>query len=253
MGTIVLCLHIYTTMVRVLCPLVGVVAASQDAPTRPHLAQAWSAMSVGDGMQGVTGQEHYLFVTEVNKESHHLWDYGATGQKLWTCPIGSSAICTVYYLKLNGPNCCKCENQQAPKQWDLNQKDGLFTKTKFVAYEDTTELNDNPVAGAEHWAQSSILPKVFSVDYDFFLHREENGDVISHRIDFNTSVEQSGSILYGNFQVAHDIDAHRQHFAVPDTCKGNILDCCDDMNALDQKYDFHSYAVRQAKEVSVSV
>merc|ERR1711862_223299 len=57
---------------------------------------------------------------------------------------------------------------------------------------DTTELNDNPVTGAEHWAQSSILPQVLTVTYDYFLHREDSGDVISHRIDFNTSVEQSG-------------------------------------------------------------
>jgi hypothetical protein len=238
------------TMVRVLCTLAGVVAASQDAPTRPHLAQAWSAQSIGDGMPGVAGQEYYLYGDE---ERHHLWDYGATGQKLWTCPHKNEASCIVYYLKLNGPNCCKCKDVNAPKQWDINQQDGLFTKTNFVAYEDTTELNDNPVTGAEHWAQSSILPKVLSISYDFFLHREENGDVISHRIDFNTSVQQQGSILYGNFQVAHDIDAHREHFALPDACTGNILNCCDDMDALDKKYDFHRYAVRQAEKASISV
>merc|ERR1711862_29050 len=124
-------------------------------------------------------------------------------------------------------------------------KGGLLTKVGFVGIEDTTELNDNPVTGAEHWNTKSVLPKVLSVTYDYFLHREENGDVISHRINFNTSVQQEGSILYGNFQVAHDIDAHRELFAVPDQCKGNILDCCDDMDALDKTYDFHSYAVRK--------
>jgi len=221
-------------------------AAAQD-PQRPHLSQAWSAQSIGDGMPGVAGQEHYLFV---GNEAHHLWDYGAQGQKLWTCT--NQADCIVYYLKLNGPNCCYCDQVDKPKEWDL-QKDNFFTHTKFVAYEDTTELNDNPVKGAEHWAESSILPKVLTVTYDYFLHREANGDVISHRINFNTSVGQEGSILYGDFQVAHDIDAHRQKFAKPDVCSGNILDCCDNMDKLDEKYDFHSFAVRQAQKAAVAV
>merc|ERR1711862_40672 len=217
-------------------------------PERPHLSQAWSAMSVGDGMPGVAGQEHYLFA---GNEAHHMWDYGTQGAKLWTCPNGNPS-CKAYYLKLNGPNCCVCDQVDKPKQWDL-VKDGLFTKTKFTGYEDTTEFNDNPVKGAEHWAESSVLPKVLTITYDYFLHREENGDVISHRIDFNTSVAQEGSILYGNFEVAHDIDAHRELFAVPDQCKGNILDCCDDMDALDKTYDFHSYAVRKAQKAAVAV
>jgi len=233
-------------MVRTVAALVAV-AAAQD-PERPHLSQAWSAMSVGDGMPGVVGQEHYLFA---GNEAHHMWDYGAQGAKLWTCPKGNPS-CKAYYIKLNGPNCCVCDQVDKPKQWDL-QKDGLFTHTKFAGFEDTTELNDNPVKGAEHWAESSVLPKVLTVTYEYFLHREANGDVISHRIDFNTSVAQEGSILYGNFEVAHDIDAHRAKFAVPDQCTGNILNCCDSQDELDQKYDFHSFALRQAQKAAVSV
>jgi len=142
-----------------------------------------------------------------------MWTY-PQGSKLWTCPTGSYS-CIAYYLKLNGPNCCKCDQVDSPKQWDI-AKSGLLTKVGFVGFEDTTDLNDNPVTGAEHWNTKSVLPKVLSVTYDYFLHREENGDVVSHRINFNTSVAQEGSILYGNFEVQHDLDAHRARFAVPD-------------------------------------
>merc|ERR1712048_764399 len=104
----------------------------------------------------------YLFA---GNEAHHMWDYGAQGAKLWTCPKGNPS-CKAYYIKLNGPNCCVCDQVDKPKQWDL-QKDGLFTHTKFTGFEDTTELNDNPVKGAEHWAESSVLPKVLTVTYDY--------------------------------------------------------------------------------------
>merc|ERR1712107_258833 len=66
---------------------------------------------------------------------------------------------------------------------------GLFTKVHFNGYEDTTELDDAPIKGAEHWYTSSVLPQVLSVTYDYFVHREGD-DVISHLIDFNTSVSK---------------------------------------------------------------
>ena len=51
--------------------------------------------------------------------------------------------------------------------WDIPNS-GLFTKVHFNGYEDTTELNDNPVTGAEQWFTSSIFPKVLTVTYDSF-------------------------------------------------------------------------------------
>merc|ERR1712151_566272 len=231
-------------MVRALFLLAG--AATAD-PAQPHLSQAWTARSVGDGMPGVEGNEAYFFG---DNEMHHLWDYGEQGSKIWTCPKGSYS-CIEYYLKLNGPNCCKCENAGEPKMWDI-AKGGLLTKVGFVGFEDTTELDGNPVAGAEHWATSSVLPKVLTVTYDYFVHREGD-DVISHRIDFNTSVQQAGSILYGDFAVAHDLDAHRQKFAQPEECKGNILDCCDDREKIMSTWFKHVYALEQAEKAAVAV
>lgn len=231
---------VYTT----LACLVGAVVAD---PTQPHLAQAWTAQSSGDGLPGAIGDEAYFFT---DKESHHLWDYGSQGSKLWSCQ--GSYNCVEYYLKLNGPNCCYCEDVNEPKMWDI-PKSGLFTKVNFKAFEDTTELNGNPVQGAEHWFTSSVLPKVLTVSYDYFLHREDSGDVISHRINFNTSVGQAGEILYGGFQVAHDLDAHREKFAVPEQCKGNILDCCDSREEVMSKWFKHDHAVEQAMKATVAV
>merc|ERR1711862_428111 len=215
------------------------------------------AQSTGDGMQGVTGEESYLFL---EKEAHHLWDYGAQCRKLLTCPLSRSYGCTAYYQNCDAVRCCKCENVDSPKQWDIQgAKDGLFNRVNFVAYEDTTELNDNPVKAAEHWKQDSGLPHIMNVEYNYFLHREASGDVISHRIDYGTSgqnVTVKGSILYGDFAVAHDMDAHRQRFAVPDVCKGNILDCgCDDDGSaqIDAAWFKHAQMLRQMKQTSTVV
>jgi hypothetical protein len=122
----------------VICMNVHTNKAAQD-PAQPHLAQAWTAQSSGDGMPGAVGDEAYFFY---ENEAHHMWTY-PSGSKLWTCPKGNPS-CVAYYLKLNGPNCCKCEDVEKPKQWDI-AKSGLFTKVGFTGYEDTTELNDNPV------------------------------------------------------------------------------------------------------------
>jgi hypothetical protein len=226
--------------------LASIAFVSAD-PTQPHLSQAWVAQSTGDGMQGAVGNEAYLFG---EKEAHHLWDYGAECVKLVTCP-DSTQICTAYYQNCDAVKCCKCDVDE-PKQWDIQgAPDGFFNKVTFVGYEDTTELNGNPIQGAEHWVQHSGIPKVVNVEYDYFVHRENNSDVISHRIDFGAPAQNvSGSILYGGFAVQHDLDLHRQRFAVPDVCKGNILDCgCDDDGApeIDAKWFRHAHAMRQVK------
>merc|ERR1712151_146314 len=141
------------------------------------------------------------------------------------------------------------------KKWDMD-KSGLLSTTSFVAYEDTTELNDNPVVGAEHWRQSTRLPKV-GVQYEYFLHRTEAADVISHRIDFNVSGVDvpAGSILYGDFQVQHDLDTFRDTFTPPAACmKSNLMKCpSDHVERVEQLHFKHDFAVRQMDEASVVV
>merc|ERR1712170_111493 len=83
------------------------------------------------------------------------------------------------------------------KKWDI--EDGMLSKVNFVGYEDTTELNDNPVAGAEHWlSHSNFIIQKLGLDYDYFVHRTDAGDVISHRIQYNVSGDDdvpAGSIF----------------------------------------------------------
>ena len=39
----------------------AILSVSTNAAAHPHLAQAWTAMSAGDGLKGQTGKESYLY------------------------------------------------------------------------------------------------------------------------------------------------------------------------------------------------
>merc|ERR1711920_40205 len=82
--------------------------------------------------------------------------------------------------------------------------------------------------GAEHWKEHSSLPGKVGIGYEYFVHRSNNSDVISHRIDYNVTGAKvpAGSILYGNFEVQNDSDTFRQVFIPPADClKPNVLKC----------------------------
>jgi hypothetical protein len=238
-------------MVRLAMLLPATVAVAAD-PDMPHLAQAWTARSSGNGPDDTTvGQESYLNTKE---KQGHIWDYGAAGGKITRCgkDFEHMAGCKAYYLKLYGPNCCYC-NGASFKEWDIHNK-GKSATSSFVGIEDTTELDDNPITGAEHWHEDDTLfGKLKLASYDYFLHREDNGDVISHRINYFAAAV-NGSILYGDFQVPHDIDAFASAWDIPTQCQGNILDChCDVTDEVHQKYFKHEYALAKAKADLVAV
>lgn len=221
-------------------------------PERPHLAQAWTARSSGDGLPDTVGQESYLNMQE---KWGHIFDYGADGAKLVRCgkDFTGTPECTAYYLKLYGPNCCYC-NGATFKEWDIHHKPATGIKSFFKGFNDTTELDDKPVVGAEQWHEDdSLFGKLKLASYDYFLHRENNSDVISHRIDYVTDAIR-GTILYGDFQVQHDPEAFSSAFELPSQCVGNILDCrCDDTDEVHQKYFKHEYALAQAKKNLMTV
>merc|ERR1711988_911168 len=133
---------------------------------------------------------------------------------------------------------------------------GILATVSFVGYENTTELNDNPVAGAEHWLEhNNFHVKGLTVDYDYFIHRTDSGDVISHRIQYNASGTDvpAGEILYGYFQVQHDLDAFKRTFAPGAEClKSNVLKCpSHQVQTWERNHFKHSYALSQASQVVV--
>jgi len=223
-------------------------------PDQPHLAQAWTAMSSGDGLPGQTGKESY-YISSDKKFKAHKFEYpdaGCTKISLHD-PTQLHHIAggeRNYYLGCDAVNCCYSDFQM--KEWDI-EKAGLFTHVDFIGIEDTTELNDNPVQGAEHWRQTTTLPigkgEKIGIGYEYYLHRTDSADVISHRIDYNVSGADvpSGSILYGDFQPQHDLDTFRQTFTPPAEClKANVLKCPNQqVNTWEKQHFKLDHALRQ--------
>lgn len=242
--------HIMKSILFALCVFVA-----RADPERPHLAQAWTALSTGDGVQGQTGVEHYIYerdVDEKNGINGHIWDYGAPCKKM-EVDAGfhypdPDIVSGTYYLKCDAVDCCYGGDQQGEpadvKKWDIDTP-GLFKKVKFIAFNDTTELNDNPVKQAEHWRDTDFG----KVTYDHYITRN-NADIISHRIDYQAPpAVPPGSILYGNFTVIHNKTAFRKMFSLPDACKpGNLLPCDSGIVAKwERAYFKHSFATKSTK------
>jgi len=240
--------------------LVGKAIVHAD-PEQPHLAQAWTALSTGDGIPGQTGIEHYIYARDEKANTGmngHIWDYGTSCKKIEVdvgfTPQKSGFDQDFYsgqfYLNCDALDCCyggDAPPGQRPdvKQWDIHTS-GLLEKTKFKGYNDTTELNDNPVKHAEHWNEVDKLPftKGVGVVYDHFITRS-GSDIISHRIDYSAPSVPPGSILYGNFTVVHNLTALEQLFKVPPQCKKNIMACDPGQVAKwEQKYFKHSFAMK---------
>jgi len=162
-----------------------------------------------------------------------------------------------YYLGCDALACCYSEDADI-KKWDINS--GSMSTVEFIGLEDTTELDENPVSQAEHWHEADKIPFTpYSIDYHHFITRADNSDVISHRININSTdgLFPPQEILYSNFQVQHDLDAFREsEFQIPAVCQGNILKCDDSQtlkwNAAYFKHD-HMRATLKSMSKDVSV
>merc|ERR1712083_20314 len=203
--------------------------------------------------QDQIGKESY-FVSADQKFKAHKYEYPQAGctkislhdpTQLHHIPGGERN----YYIGCDAVNCCYSDFSMRP--WDI-PKSGLFTSVGFVGYEDTTELNDKPVKHAEHWRQRSTLPGKVGIGYEYFVHRANNSDVISHRIDYNVTGAKvpAGSILYGDFEVQQDSDNFRQVFAPPAEClKPNLIKCPQQqVDAWEKQHFKLDYMVRQVQQ-----
>jgi hypothetical protein len=242
---------------KLCAPSLLALAVAQD-PDQPHLAQAWQAMSTGDGLPGEIGLESYLFLEKNNEFfphsfQGHVWDYGEECKKVEINSHFSKDIdyfSGTYYVNCDGVPCCYASDDGIDqpsipdvKGWDI-AKAGLTTKVGFGGYHDITELNDNPVKGAESWWEKHRL---MLVNYTYFLHREETGDIITHRIEYEAPTVAPGAILYGDFKAQHNISEFLEAFKAPPGC-WNTFSCGDDRIARVEKKRFkHSAFLRQLK------
>jgi hypothetical protein len=243
-----------------------VVNPEAAAPTQPHLAQAWTALSKGDGLPNTVGLEHYIYEDQRTPGGlqGHIWDYGDSCKKIEVNTHGhydqktTSFDSGTYYINCDAVDCCytgRGTSKTIPdvKQWDIaTQGPGGFSKVHFVGLEDTTELNDNPVKQAEHWMETDKMPfqpPHVNVSYHYYITRSDDG-ITSHRIDYSAPGAAPGSIVYGNFTIIKNLTAHRNLFQIPDKCypqgsggRGHALACDGKMlKTWEQKYFKHSHA-----------
>jgi hypothetical protein len=236
--------------------------AVSDDPEQPHLAQAWVALSKGDGLPNQIGNESYVWAMKGDGRPHtikaHWYKYDGC-QKLSlhdpNQPHPMGGIEWNYYLKCDALDCCYSDFSM--KGWDIGQ--GRISDVSFAGFEDTTELNDNPIAQAEHWHEEDKLPMTaYKVLYDHFITREGDTDIISHRINYaaTTGTVPPGEILYADFKVQHDVDAFIQsEFQLPSQCVRNNLLRCDDekVKQWEAMHFKHDYAMSKVQEAAVSV
>jgi len=247
-----------------MAPLTSFVLAATAAadPEQPHLAQAWQALSSGDGLPGQVGLESYLYLEKDEGDFQgHVWDYGESCKKFelnshFSKEAGREFLSGTWYYKCDSVDCCFDGQGSYPpaeipdvKKWDISTQ-GKFSgvKVQFDGFKDTTELYDNVIPGAEQWSEKH---RIMSVNYSYHLHREDNGDVISHRIDYEAPATAPGSILYGNFTVQHDIDAFKAaFFALPAACQSSQVFGCgpDKVEQIERKYFKHSSWLRDLKK-----
>jgi hypothetical protein len=242
--------------------ILATTAAAAADPQQPHLAQAWQALSSGDGIAGEVGLESYMYLEKDEGDFQgHVWDYGESCKKYelnshFSKEAGTAFMSGTFYYKCETVNCCFSGLGSYPpteipdvKQWDISSQKKLSgVKVQFDGFKDTTELYDNVIPGAEQWSEKHRL---MSVNYSYHLHREDNGDIISHRIDYEAPGTSPGSILYGNFTVQHDLDAFKAAaFTLPEACQGGrVMSCGDDMvEQIERKYFKHSSWLRELQQ-----
>merc|ERR1719454_2779953 len=96
--------------------LATVAAGSED--DHPHLAQAWQALSSGDGLPDTVGLESYIYEDCPGKHggshftetcmSGHVFDYGADNCIKYEVNMGLKSPYTgTYYVKCDAVDCCK--------------------------------------------------------------------------------------------------------------------------------------------------
>merc|ERR1719454_406596 len=107
----------FQTMLAIAVPL-----SLGQAPSQPHLSQAWTAMSSGDGLPGQIGKESYYY-SEDGKFRAHKFEYPDAGCTKISLHDPSTLHHIQggqrnYYLGCDGGlSCCYSDFQM--KKWDI--------------------------------------------------------------------------------------------------------------------------------------
>jgi hypothetical protein len=147
--------------------LFSLVLLSATATTPPHLAQAWTAMSTGDGLKGETGKESYIYdeckagPTDTCMKGHK-WDYGPSCIKYEVDRGNASPYSGTYYVKCDAVNCCQAESHHARpdvKKWDIGQAGKLMgDKIVYLGKKTTTGLDNATKITADAWNETFNIP-----------------------------------------------------------------------------------------------
>jgi hypothetical protein len=224
--------------------------ATQD--DHPHLAQAWQALSSGDGLPDTVGLESYIFEEGCKKSETcmrgHVFDYGADNCIKYEVDMGLKSPYTgTYYVKCDAVDCCVGDDDANVKKWDIGQG-----KKSEITHMEATDLDDldGHVTGADTWNEAIKILGA-SVTYTYYI-TQSGDDVISHAIDYVAPGAAPGRILYGNFTVKHaeELDAFREVFKAPAEClKPNTLRCDDNNVEKWERKFFRRHAVQPTPEV----
>jgi len=228
------------------------------APTQPHLAQAWTALSTGDGEPGATGKESYIYCPGKKASDDcikaHVWDYGADNCQKFEVDRGfGSPYSGTYLVKCDAVDCCKEEQQNGGsipdvKKWDIGMGKSILSKDT-VTYGGNVQTEElyNKTVQADLWKEEFNLPftRKYKVDYDYYVS-EQGSDVITHRIEYGVTNTTSGLILYGDFKVVHNLTEFASIFEPPVQClKRNVLKCSSKhVKNVYKKHFKHEAAVR---------
>lgn len=218
--------------------ILSAAAACSANPDQPHLAKAWTVLSSGDGYPGATGQESYIYTDDpaYSKEGGlraHLYDYGSYCKKLTYNQFKPTLIEKSFYIKCKAVDCCY-KDDDIMKKWDLHKSHLLQPVTiNYMGVVNTTALDsqgNNVTITAERWHEKDTLPLgVVHATYDFYITRQGD-DVLTHRIEYGADGVNPGIIVYGDFQVQHNLTAFQEVFAIPDECK-EAMQCPDEFFA----------------------
>jgi len=259
----------YTIGVAALCFAALAASAPLSDPPQPHLAQAWTAMSKGDGLPNQIGFESYIYEDEKTPGSvrGHIWDYTGPASGSQNCKkievsiTDNHAMQGTFYLGCDSVDCCYESGDHGGqparpdvKQWDIQKSSWIAGRqTKYIGNIVTDDLYEKNITAETWFNKDSIAWTPLFVNYTYYI-THKGDDVITHKIHYAPPVASGappGDILYGNFTVQHDLDTFRKTFLPPAMCypqgshKGHALSCDGSkVKEWEKKFFKHSAAAK---------